>query len=195
MNEKTHEMHDNKEFDNKEPNMNDNQKEEIMTEETVVDDKMSENLELEKLKSELSDYKDKYLRLVAEFDNFKKRSFKEKMETIQTAGKDIMISLIEVIDDIERAEKQVESSEDIKGLREGTNLIFNKLKNNLTSKGLKAFDCLGKDFDEEHHEAVAVVPASNKEQDNKIVDILEKGYLLNDKIIRHAKVVVAKASE
>ncbi|HMN33666.1 MAG TPA: nucleotide exchange factor GrpE [Chitinophagaceae bacterium] len=195
MDEKTHEMHENKEFENKKSNIDENQKEEIMTEETVVDDKMSENSELEKLKLELSDYKDKYLRLVAEFDNFKKRSFKEKMETIQTAGKDIMTSLIEVIDDIERAEKQVESSEDIKGLKEGTNLIFNKLKNNLTAKGLKSFDCLGKEFDEEQHEAVAVVPASNKEQDNKIVDILEKGYLLNDKIIRHAKVVVAKANE
>ena len=195
MAEKDKEPLENKSVDESQTTIKENIENENLTEKTSSNDKLTENNEIEKLKSENSSLKDDYVRLLAEFENYKKRSFKEKMEIIQTAGKDIMIGLLEIIDDVERAEKQFETTNDLKSLKEGINLIFNKLKNNLTAKGLKSFDSLGLDFNEEQHDAVAVVPAASKDIENKIVDVLEKGYSLNDKIIRHAKVVVAKTNE
>ncbi len=147
--------------------------------------------EAEKLASELKEQKDKYLRLSAEFENFKRRTAKEKVELIQTAGKDIIASLLEVLDDCERAEKQMQQTEDIAIIREGNILVFNKLRNLLQQKGLKPMQSVGNDFDVEKHEAVAEVD-SEKKMKGKVVDEAVKGYYLNDKIIRFAKVIVGK---
>lgn len=145
----------------------------------------------EKMKAELDEQKDKYLRLFAEFDNFKRRNAKERVELIQTAGKDVIISLLEVMDDCDRAEKQLNESNDIAVQKEGVQLVFNKLRNKLQGKGLKAMESINTEFDVEKHEAITEieVPESMK---GKVVDEIEKGYYLNDKIIRFAKVVVGK---
>jgi molecular chaperone GrpE len=145
-----------------------------------------------KLQAELNEQKDKYLRLVAEFDNFKRRTAKERIELIQTAGKDILVSLLDVMDDCDRAEKQLQSSEDIKQIKEGIALVFGKLKNTLQSKGVKAMQSLHEDFDVEKHEAITEIPAPTEELKGKILDEVQKGYYLNDKLIRFAKVVVGK---
>ena len=147
--------------------------------------------ETEKLASELKEQKDKYLRLSAEFDNFKRRTAKEKIELMQTAGKEIISSLLEVLDDCERAENQMQQSEDITLIKEGNLLVFNKLRNILQQKGLKPMLSNGQDFDVEKHEAVAELETSAKMK-GKVIDEAVKGYYLNDKLIRFAKVVVGK---
>lgn len=160
-----------------------------------MNDEMSTDNDLEKLKAEVEEWKDKYTRLIAEFDNYKKRSFKEKMETIQTAGREIIVSLLDVVDDTERAEKQMETAADLQALKEGTTLVFNKLKHTLQNKGLKAFESKGEVFDVEKHEAVTEIPVQTEDMVGKVVDELQKGYYLNDKLIRHAKVVVGKGAD
>ncbi|MBS1758193.1 MAG: nucleotide exchange factor GrpE [Bacteroidetes bacterium] len=144
---------------------------------------------LEKISAELQDQKDKYLRLFAEFDNFKRRTAKERIELSQTAGKDIILSLLEVVDDCDRAEKQMENSDDISQIKQGNKLVFNKLRNVLQQKGLQAMVSIHTPFDVEKHEAISEVPAGDKLK-GKVVDEIEKGYYLNDKLIRFAKVVV-----
>ena len=148
--------------------------------------------EVVELKQQIADLKDKYLRQVADFDNLRKRAAKEKLETIQTAGKDVISSLLTVLDDSERAALQIEKSQDITALKEGLNLVFGKLKATLQSKGLKAMESVGQDFNPEFHEAISEVPAPTPELSGKVIDEVEKGYYLNDKIIRFAKVVVGK---
>jgi molecular chaperone GrpE len=147
---------------------------------------------ISKLQAELNEQKDKYLRLVAEFDNFKRRTAKERIELIQTAGKDILVSLLDVMDDCDRAEKQLQLSDDIKQIKEGIALVFGKLRNTLQSKGVKAMQSLHEDFDVEKHEAITEIPAPTEELKGKILDEVQKGYYLNDKLIRFAKVVVGK---
>ena len=146
---------------------------------------------LEKLEADNQELKDKYLRLVAEFDNFRKRNARERLELIQTAGKDVIISLLEVMDDCDRAEKQLQESESA-SIREGVQLVFTKLRNTLHAKGLKPMVTIGTEFDPDKHEAITEIPAPNPEMAGKVLDELEKGYYLNDKIIRFAKVVVGK---
>ena len=146
---------------------------------------------LEKMRTELEEQKDKYLRLFAEFDNFKRRNAKEKIELIQTAGKDVIISLLEVLDDCDRAEKQMEDSDDAAANKEGVLLVFNKLRNTLQSRGLKTMESVNTGFDVEKHEAITEIEVSEK-QKGKVVDEIVKGYYLNDKLIRFAKVVVGK---
>ena len=148
-------------------------------------------LENERLASELQEQKDKYLRLVAEFENFKRRTAKEKIELSQTAGKDIIFSLLDIVDDSERAEKQLQTSDDISLVKEGVTLIFSKLRNTLQQRGLTVMHSLNKDFDVEKHEAIAEVEAGEKKK-GKVTDEVQKGYYLNDKILRFAKVVVGK---
>ena len=147
--------------------------------------------ELEKLKAELDASKDKYLRLVAEFDNFRRRSAKERIDLIQTAGREVIKELLDVLDDSDRAQKQLDASED-KLVKEGVSLVFNKLRAVLQAKGLKPMESIGKDFDTDLHEAITEIPAPTEELKGKVVDEVIKGYYLNDKIIRHAKVVVGK---
>ncbi len=147
--------------------------------------------ETEKLATELKEQKDKYLRLSAEFDNYKRRTAKERNELMQTAGKEVISSLLEVVDDSERAEKQLKESDDVNLIKEGNILVFNKFKNILLQKGLKPMKSIGEEFDAEKHEAITEIEAGNKLK-GKVVDEVEKGYYLNDKIIRFAKVVVGK---
>lgn len=147
--------------------------------------------EIAKLTAELEEQKDKYLRMAAEFDNYKRRTSKEKMEMIQTAGKEIIISLLGVLDDVDRAEKQMEKSDDILLVKEGNKLVFSKLRNVLQQKGVKPMESVHSVFDVEKHEAITEVDGGDKLR-GKIVDEVEKGYYLNDKLIRFAKVVVGK---
>lgn len=148
--------------------------------------------ELEKLQEEASEWKDKYLRLVAEFDNFRKRNARERIELTQTAGKDVIVSLLDIVDDFERAQKQAETSDDAATIKEGVALVFNKLRNTLQAKGLKAMTSVGQEFNPDLHEAITEIPAPTKEAAGKVIDEVQKGYYLNDKIIRFAKVVVGK---
>lgn len=161
---------------------------------THLNDEMTneEDEKLQQLENQLKESNDKYLRLVAEFDNFRKRNAKERIELIKSAGEDIIKSLLDVVDDSERAAKQLETSEDLALIKEGINLVFNKLKNTLQSKGLKAMESKEQDFDTELHEAITEIPAPTEELKGKVIDEVQKGYYLNDKIIRHAKVVVGK---
>jgi molecular chaperone GrpE len=148
--------------------------------------------ELDQLKADIAEQKDKYLRLMAEFDNYKRRTSKERIELIQTAGKDVIVSLLDVLDDCDRAEKQLSKSDDINVQKEGIQLVFNKIRSTMQSKGLTAMESIGKDFDVELHEAITEVPAPNDKQKGKVIDEITKGYFLNEKIIRFAKVVVGK---
>ena len=148
--------------------------------------------ELEALQNQIGELKDKYLRLVADFDNFRKRTARERLELIQTASKDVITDLLTVLDDSERAEKQLQNSEDVNAIREGVTLVFNKLRNSLHGKGLRPMQSIGSEFNPELHEAITEIPAPNEEMKGKVIDEVQKGYYLNDKIIRHAKVVVGK---
>jgi molecular chaperone GrpE len=148
--------------------------------------------ELEKKQLELNEIRDKYLRLVAEFDNFKKRTAKERIELMQTANKEVILALLDVVDDMDRAAKQLETATDINAIKDGVMLVFNKLKSTLQSKGLKPMESLHKEFDADLHEAITEIPAPSDELKGKVIDDLQKGYYLNDKLIRHARVVVGK---
>ena len=114
------------------------------------------------------------------------------MELIQTAGREVITDMLDVLDDCDRAQKQMENSEDVGEIKQGVMLVFNKLRNSLTARGLKPMETIGKEFDPDLHEAITEIPAPGKEMKGKIVDEVMKGYYLNDKIIRHAKVVVGK---
>ncbi len=155
----------------------------------------AKDTEIASLKAQIEEQKDKYLRLFAEFDNFKKRNAKERLELIQTAGKEVITSLLPVLDDFERALKATENMTEISAAREGMTLIHNKLLANLQQKGLKAISTIGQPFDVAEHEALTEIPSPTPDMEGKVVDEIEKGYYLNDKIIRFAKVVVGKKSE
>lgn len=144
----------------------------------------------EKLKQDHEVLNDKYLRLFAEFDNYKRRTQKERIELLQTAGKDVVISLLPVLDDFERAVKATENATEIGAVREGMLLVQTKIKSILSQKGLKEIESLHTEFDTDKHEAITKVAASGDDMKGKVVDELEKGYTFNDKVIRFAKVVV-----
>jgi molecular chaperone GrpE len=148
--------------------------------------------ELQKLKAEVAEFKEKYLRQVAEFDNFRKRNAKERLDLIQTAGKDVIVSLLDVLDDSERAEQQLDKTADIDAVKEGIRLVFNKLRNTLAARGLKPMESIGQPFNPDLHEAVTEIPVPSDDMKGKVVDEVQKGYYLNDKIIRFAKVIVGK---
>lgn len=133
---------------------------------------------------------DKFLRLYSEFDNFKKRNARERIELMKTAGEDIIKSVLPVLDDFERALKVMHEAGESDAVKEGVDLIFNKLKNTLRAKGLQPMESLGQDFNPDLHEAITNVPAADESMKGKIVDEIERGYFLNDKVIRYAKVVV-----
>ncbi|HEV8507915.1 MAG TPA: nucleotide exchange factor GrpE [Chitinophagaceae bacterium] len=157
-----------------------------------LNEPLEEEPELEKLKSELEDQKDKFIRKVAEFDNFKRRTAKEREEMRQTAGREVITDLLDVLDDCDRAQKQIDQSEDNKQIKEGVLLVFNKLRNLLSAKGLKPMQTIHEQFNPDLHEAITEIPAPTNDLKGKILDEIVKGYYLNDKIIRHAKVVVGK---
>ena len=145
---------------------------------------------LEKLEAELAESKDKYLRLYSEFDNYRRRTAKEKLDLLQTAGERVMVSLLPVIDDFNRAEQSFESG-DAKAITDGVKLISDKFVKTLTGEGLKKMETKqGTDFDTELHDAVTQITAPSKKLKGKIVDTIEHGYYLGEKVIRHAKVVI-----
>lgn len=159
------------------------------SQETASENTVAEKSELEILKEELQKEKDQYLRLFAEFDNFKKRTSKERFEIFKTANAEVMSALIPVLDDFERGMKEIEKSENNE-LFTGIQLIYNKLNETLRAKGLKPVEVnAGDDFDTDKHEAITQIPAPTEDLKGKIVDVVETGYALNDKIIRYAKVV------
>ncbi len=150
------------------------------------------NEEISKLQAEVQEQKDKYVRLFAEFDNYRRRTSKESIELRQTAGIEVIVSLLDVLDDMDRAEKQIEENEKDKGLKEGILLVFNKFRKILQAKGLKAIETLHSDFDVEKDEAISEIEVSDEKLKGKVVAEVQKGYFLNDKLIRFAKVVVGK---
>ncbi len=159
---------------------------------THLNDPVDNDDEITELNGQLQEQKDKYLRLLAEFENYKRRTAKERLELIQTAGKDIIVSLLDVLDDCDRAEKQMQTSNDLEQIKSGIYLVFNKLRNTLQIKGLKAMESVQQDFDVEKHEAITEIPSPTPDHTGKVLDEVQKGYYLNDKIIRFAKVVVGK---
>lgn len=146
--------------------------------------------EEEKLRAEVAEWQNKHLRLYAEFDNFKRRTSKERLELLQIAGKDVIVDLLPVLDDFERAQKSMETATDIESVKEGVKLVHHKLKNTLGSKGLKEMEAIGKEFDADVHEGITNIPAPSDDLKGKVIDELEKGYYLNDKVIRFAKVII-----
>lgn len=142
------------------------------------------------LNKKADDLNDKYLRLYSEFDNYRKRVIKEKQDLSKFASEELIISLLPILDDFERAISTFEKFEGVEALKEGSLLIYNKLKNNLVQKGLQETEALGLSFDTDYHEAIANIPAPSEDLKNKIIDVSQKGYTLNGKVIRFAKVVV-----
>jgi molecular chaperone GrpE len=156
-----------------------------------LNEPVADESEVEKLKEEVQELNDKYLRQAAEFDNFRRRTARERIELIQTAGRDVITDLLDVLDDSERAQQQMEATSDVKAIKEGVQLVFTKLRNSLAAKGLKPMDAVNKEFNADLHEAISEVDAG-KEMKGRVVAEVTKGYYLNDKIIRYAKVVVGK---
>jgi molecular chaperone GrpE len=148
--------------------------------------------EIIELKQQIGDLKDKYLRVFAEFENFRKRSVREKLDLMKTAAQDTMSVLLPVLDDFDRAKKSADSPDSEEKFSEGVELLYHKIYSVLKSKGLEEMKSTGEVFDSELHEAVTEIPAPTEEMKGKIIDTIEKGYKLKDKIIRHAKVVVGK---
>jgi len=148
--------------------------------------------ELEDAQSAIEEQKDKYLRLSAEFDNYRKRTLKEKTELIKNGAEKTLTAILPILDDFERALKNLEATEETKAMKEGVELIFTKFQKVLQQEGLQAIETEGKDFDVDFCEAIALVPAPSEDLKGKILDCVQTGYMLNDKVIRHAKVVVAQ---
>lgn len=142
--------------------------------------------------AEIAKLNDRLLRQIAEFDNYRKRTLKEKTELILGGGEKVLTALLPVLDDLERAQQNIESAEDVAALKEGVELIVNKLVNTLSGQGLKKIDTEGKEFDTDYHEAIAMLPVTDEAQKNHIIDCVQAGYTLNEKVIRHAKVVVGQ---
>ena len=147
---------------------------------------------IEELEQTIAQKNDQLLRLQAEFDNFRKRTLKEKMELIKTAGEGIMLNILPVVDDFERALKSMEEAKDSESVKEGLLLIHKRFIDFIKQNGIKEIDATGQDFDTDVHEAITKIPAPSEDQKGKIVDVIQKGYLLNDKVIRFAKVVIGE---
>ena len=162
----------------------------VNTKDGEIDSSENELSEVDKLKAEVALLNDKYVRLYAEFDNYKRRTTKERIELLQTAGKDVIVSMLTVVDDFERAEKAMQTATEVAPVKEGIELVHHKFKSLLNHKGLKEMETKGKVFDPELHEAITNIPAPTADLKGKVVDEVEKGYYLNDKVIRFAKVVV-----
>jgi molecular chaperone GrpE len=160
------------------------------SEETATEQESTD--ELSKLKSEIEELKDKYLRLYSDFDNYKRRTTKERIDLFKMAGQDVLKSLIPVMDDFERAEKAFETSTDAASLAEGVKLVSSKLRSTLEQQGLKSYSSIGENFDADLHEAITKIPAPSNDLKGKIVDEVEKGYKLQDKVIRFAKVIIGE---
>jgi molecular chaperone GrpE len=171
------------------PETQETNNEQESAENTVTEEQVTAEPTMEDKYAELND---KFVRLYSEFDNYRKRTNKEKLDLISTASAGVIKDLVSILDDFERAIANNETAEDIQGVKEGFHLIFNKFKNILETKGLKQMVAKGEAFDSELHEAIANIPAPAEELKGKIVEDVEKGYYLHDKVIRYAKVVVGQ---
>ena len=160
--------------------------------ETEISEEEKIAKELEETKQALEDYKDKYLRLSAEFDNYRKRTMKEKAELIKNGGEKAISAILPILDDLERALQNMQKADDVKAMYEVIDLIHQKFLKNLGHEGLEKMNPVGEAFDTDFHEAIALVPAPEEAQKGKVLDCVQTGYKLNDKVIRHAKVVVAQ---
>jgi molecular chaperone GrpE len=172
-----------------------NQQEETAQEEApAAEQTVEEQLAnmLEEAQQMVREEKDKYLRLSAEFDNYRKRTLKEKAELIKNGGEKTLTAILPVLDDFERALKNMETSEETKAMKEGVELIFNKFQKILGQEGLQKIETEGKEFDTDFHEAIALIPAPSEDLKGKILDCVQTGYMLNEKVIRHAKAAVAQ---
>lgn len=152
--------------------------------------KTDDSAKLKELRKELQEQKDKYLRLSADFDNFRKRTLREKIEMSKQAGEEIYVKILPVLDDLERAMKSIDEAKDMEAVKEGMLLIYNKFEEYLNQQGVKEIEAMHQDFDTDVHEAVTQIPSGDKKLKGKVVDIIEKGYYLNDKVIRYCKVVI-----
>lgn len=164
-------------------------------EEPKAEDKEEEQPEVDKVAEITSQYeemKDKYLRLTAEFDNYRKRTLKEKSDILKYAAEEVLKDLLPVIDDLDRALKAVDAAKDIDSVKEGIGLIINKFNDFLKAKGVKEIDALGKELDTDLHEAITKIPVEEEDKKGKIVDVVQKGYMLHDKVMRFSKVVVGE---
>lgn len=184
----------NEQVENNNPNSELNNEQNNVDSASESNAEMTENgqNEIDKIKAELAEANDKFLRLYSEFDNFKRRSTKERIELMQNAGQEIIKALLPVVDDFQRQEKYFKPDTDVTTLKEGVDLIHNKLTSILQNKGLSAIESLGKEFDTDFHEAITKIPAPSEDLKGKVVDEIEKGYVLNGKVIRFAKVVVGE---
>ena len=176
--------------------------EEVTPEEVSPEEKKEEEVaqeacneaekKIKELQEQLDKEKKEYLFLMAEFDNFRKRTLKEKSEIIKNAGENVLKGLLPIMDDFERGIKAAENSPEAESVKEGVNLIYNKFKKYLSQNGVKEFDPDDDTFDTEKHEAISVIPVPDDDKKGKILDTVEKGYTINDKVLRHAKVVVGQ---
>ncbi len=189
----------NKKSDKESENDTDKQTTEETTAQEVNAEQASKDAELEDLqekfemaKENASEWHDKYIRLSAEFDNYRKRTIKEKADLTKQANGDLLKDILPVIDDFERGHENLEKATDLEGIKEGINLIYNKFVEFLRQNGIKEIDAKEKDFDIDFHEALTKIPAPTEDLKGKVVDVIEKGYLLNEKVIRYAKVVVGE---
>jgi molecular chaperone GrpE len=146
--------------------------------------------EEEKLKAEVATLNDKFIRLYAEFDNFKRRTQKERTDLLKTANKEVIVAMLPVLDDFERAEKALANVTDVAAVKEGIAIVHHKLKNILAQKGLTEMEAIGQPFDADVHEAITSIPSPSEEGKGKVLDQMEKGYLLNQKVVRFAKVII-----
>ena len=157
---------------------------------TETEKELTDAEKLEAANEEIAQLKDKYLRQVAEFDNYRKRTLKEKTELILNGREKVLSALLPILDDFDRAIENIQKSDDVNALKEGVELIAGKLNKTLASQGLQKMDTIGKPFDTDYHEAIALVPAQDEDKKNLVMDCVQPGYMLNDKVLRHAKVVV-----
>eukprot|EP01155_Anaeramoeba_flamelloides_P013489 Anaeramoba_flamelloidesa337418_27.p1 GENE.a337418_27~~a337418_27.p1 ORF type:complete len:220 (+),score=38.31 a337418_27:49-660(+) len=166
-----------------------NSKDEV---EETKEDETPEQSEEEKLTEKVNELNDKYVRLSAEFDNYRRRTLKEKMELSKSAGESLLLSLLPVVDDFDRALAHIDEAKDIDALKEGIKLIYNKFNEYLKQQGIKEIEAKEKDFDTDLHEAITKIPSPTEDMKGKVIDCIEKGYTLNEKVIRFSKVVVGE---
>ncbi len=185
-----------KNLEEKEPKEQETAQETAATEEESKEPELSEveklAKDLEDAKAELEKQKKEYLFLLAEFDNFRKRTLKEKSDLVKNAAEKAMLDILPVVDDFERALQAMHDSSDLESVKEGVDLIYNKFVKYLENNGVKAIDSNNADFNTEFHEAVTTFPASDESQKGKVIDTVQKGYMINDKVLRHSKVVVGQ---
>ena len=184
--DQTHDMENGAENENMTTeNTQNNQDEEALPDSTI-----EEVDPIAKLEAELTESRDKYLYMYSEFENYKRRVSRDRIEQSKLAGSDVFLTILPIIDDMERAIKSSENTTDVEAIKEGIKLIFSKLKSSTESKGLMPMNATGKDFNPDLHDAITNVPAPSEDMKGKVIDEVEKGYFLNDKVLRHAKVVV-----